>query len=59
MSGSDSRSPSGDCRLVDEDGVAAERVDAGLEGEARAQRGLLKEEHELARVERVAEVFRV
>ena len=43
--------------LVDEDGVAAEGVDGGLEGEAGAQRGLLEEHDHLARVERVAEVF--
>ena len=45
--------------LVDEDGVAAEGVDAGLEGEARAEGGLLEEHHHLARVEGVAEVFGV
>ena len=43
--------------LVDEDGVAAEGVDGGLEGEAGAQAGLLEEEDHLAGVERVAEVF--
>ena len=36
--------------LVDEDGVAAEGVDGGLEGEAGAERGLLKEHDHLARV---------
>ncbi len=45
--------------LVDEDGVAAEGVDGGLEGEARAQRCFLKEHDHLARVEGVAEVFGV
>ena len=45
--------------LVDEDGVAAEGVDRGLEGEARAQRGLLEEHDHLLGVERVAEVFGV
>ncbi len=45
--------------LVDEDGVAAEGVDGGLEGEAGAQRGLLEEHDHLARIEGVAEVFGV
>ena len=45
--------------LVDEDGVAAEGVDGGLEGEAGAQGGLLEEHHHLAGVEGVAEVFGV
>lgn len=43
--------------LVDEDGVAAEGVDGGLEGEAGAQGGLLEEHDHLAGVEGVAEVF--
>ena len=43
--------------LVDEDGVAAEGIDGGFEGEARAQRRLLEEHHHLACIERVAEVF--
>ena len=45
--------------LVDEDGVAAEGVDGGLEGEAGAEAGLLEEHDHLARVEGVAEVFGV
>jgi hypothetical protein len=45
--------------LVDEDGVAAEGVDGGLEGEAGAEAGLLEEHDELAGVEGVAEVFGV
>jgi len=43
--------------LVDEDGVAAESVDGGLEGEAGAEGGLLEEHDHLARIEGVAEVF--
>ncbi len=57
MSARDSRSPRGGLRLVDEDGVAAEGVDGGLEGEAGAEGGLLEEHDHLARVEGVAEVF--
>ena len=41
--------------LVDEDGVAAEGVDGGLEGEAGTERGLLEEEDHLLGVEGVAE----
>ena len=37
----------GRLRLVDEDGVAAEGVDGGFEGEAGTQRGLLEEHHHL------------
>ena len=46
-------------RLVDEDGIAAERVDGGLKGEPRAQRRLLEEHHHLLGVERMAEVRRM
>ena len=45
--------------LVDEDGVAAEGVDAGLEAEAGAEGGLLEEEHHLFGIESVAEVVGV
>ena len=45
--------------LVDEDGVATEGVDAGFEGKAGAERGLLKEHDHLLRVEGMAEVVRV
>ena len=47
----------GSVGLVDEDGVAADGVHRGLEGEARAQRGLFEEHDHLLGVERVAEVF--
>ncbi len=45
--------------LVDEDGVAAEGIDCGLEGETRAKAGLLEEHDHLPGVERVAEVLGV
>ena len=45
--------------LIDEDRVAAHGVDAGLEGEARAQAGLLKHEHHLLGVEGVAILARI
>src|SRR5882757_6244962 len=45
--------------LVDEDGVAAEGVDAGLEAEAGTEGSLLEEEHHLFGIESVAEVFGV
>ncbi len=45
--------------LVDEDGVAAHGVDAGLKGEARAQAGLLKHQHHLLGVEGVAILARI
>ena len=45
--------------LVDEDRVAAHGVDAGLEGQARAQAGLLKHQHHLLGVERVAILARI
>ena len=57
-SGMDSRSPSG-ARSGREDRVAAEGIHRGLEGEARAERGLLEEEDHLPGVERVAEVVGV
>ena len=40
--------------LIDEDCIAAHGVDAGLEAQARAQAGLLKHEHHLFGVERMA-----
>ena len=45
--------------LIDEDGVAAHGVDAGLKAEARAQAGLLKHEHHLLGVEGVAILARI
>ncbi len=45
--------------LVDEDGVAAEGVDGGFEGEAGAEGRLLEEHDHLAGVEGVTEVFGV
>src|SRR5204863_9650093 len=45
-------------RLVYEDRGAAERSHAGLEGDARAQRGLLEEEHELLARECAGEILR-
>jgi hypothetical protein len=46
----------GRLRLIDKDGVAAEGVDGGFEGEARAEGRFLEEHDHLFRVERVAEV---
>ena len=54
-----SRSPSGELVLVDEDRVAAHGVDAGLEAQARAQAGLLKHQHHLLGIERVAILARI
>ena len=42
--------------LIDEDRIAAQRVDRRLEREARTQRCLLEEHHHLLRVERVPKV---
>ena len=44
--------------LVDEDGVAAEGVDAGFKGEAGAEAGFLEEHDHLAGVEGVAKELR-
>jgi hypothetical protein len=45
--------------LIDEDGVAAHGVDAGLEAEARAQAGLLEHQHHLLGVEGMAVLARI
>ena len=45
--------------MVDEDGVAAHGVDAGLEAQSRAQAGLLEHQHHLFGVEGVAILARI